>query len=113
MGSAATLGGFTAGGLAAGSAAVPRCDADGFALGYVIENGLVQSVTVGGIADPGCEGGTLRLTVVGAGGAQIGTGGPVTIPTDGDTAPNSMTISIAAQPAASAVTGLRIAVVGP
>lgn len=113
MGSAATLGGVSAAGLAGGSALVADCDADGFTISYLIENGLVESVTLGGIADPGCEGGSMRVTLIDTNGASIGNGGPSTVPTDGDATANSLTLTIAAQPAASAVKGIRVVVTGP
>ena len=112
MASAASLGGVTTPALGAGSASVARCDT-AFTISYGVENGLVDTVTVSGIADPACEGGAMSVTLVNASGSSIGTGGPTTVPTDGDTSNNSVTLTVAAQPSAGAVAAVEVLVVGP
>ncbi|HEY9379056.1 MAG TPA: hypothetical protein VIQ02_18415, partial [Jiangellaceae bacterium] len=67
----------------------------------------------GGIADPGCEGGSMKLTLTDAAGVSIASAGPGTVPTDGDTLDNSLALSTSAQPSAGAVAGIRIAIEGP
>jgi hypothetical protein len=101
------------GAAGAGDAPVLRCDADGFTVGYTTSRGQVVAVTVGGIADPACEGGVLRATVTDAGGAGIASGGPQVVPADGDTLDDSVTLATSPQPAAGLVAGIGIVVEGP
>lgn len=110
--SAASLGGVTTASLGSGSGTVGRCDT-AFTVSYVMENGLVDTVTVSDIADPACEGGEVSLTLVNASGSAIGSAGPATVATDVGTAPNSVTMTVASHPAASGVAGVRVVVVGP
>jgi hypothetical protein len=109
---AATLGGLLPESLGAGGVVVTACDDDGFTADYTTSAGNVTAVTVGGIADPGCEGGVLRVTLTN-GSTSIAGGGPVTIPTDPDTADNSVTVALSPAPSAAQVTGIHVAVVGP
>ena len=99
--------------LAAGNTSVVACDTDGFTHSYTTSRGNVTAVTIGGIADPACEGGTARATVTNSAGASIADGGPGTVPTDGDTLDNSVTLTTSPQPAASQVAGIHIVVEGP
>lgn len=110
--SAATLGGATAQRLGSGDAAVTACDSDGVSVSYTISGGNVTAVTVGAIADPGCGGAQLSLQLTRLG-ASIGGGGPQAVPTDGDTADNSVAVAVSPQPAASLVAGISISIVGP
>lgn len=109
---AASLG-LSAARLGAGAAAVSACDADGFTVGYTTSGGNVTGVAVSGIADPGCEGGALSVTLADTSGAAIGSGGPQTVAADGDTADNSITVALTPTPLASAVTAVHITVSGP
>jgi hypothetical protein len=111
--SAATLGGLDSGGLGAGSAPVVACDSNGMTVDYATSGGSVTAITVGGIADPGCEGGQLSLAVQDGGGTAVAQGGPQTVPTDGDVADNSMTVSVSPQPGADQVEGIAIQIAGP
>ncbi len=111
-GFAASLGGLTAKRLAAGSSVVAACDTDGFTVGYTTSTGSVSAVNLSDIADPGCEGGQLSLALVNASGAVVVAGGPQTVPTDGDTLPNSMVVSVTPTAAAS-VTAIHVVVTGP
>jgi hypothetical protein len=104
---------FTSASVSAGNEAIVACDSDGFSVTYTTSGGNVTSATVGGISDPDCEGGALSLTLTDAGGAAIASGGPQTIPTDGDTSPNSVAVALAPTPAAELVAGFRIVVTGP
>ena len=108
--SAASLS-LASGNLHAGNAAVQSCDSS-FTPTYTLSNGTVTSVTVGGIADPACEGGQLSLTLL-SGSTPVGSGGPVTVPTDADTVDNSVVVPVSPQPAAPSVNAVRIVVVGP
>lgn len=110
---AASLGGATSTKVGSGQAAIVPCDADGFTPTYTTSGGNITSVTVSGIADPRCEGTTLKLTVVDGSGAAIASGGPQAIPTDGDTIDNSMVVLVSPQPAAAAAAGVHISVVEP
>jgi hypothetical protein len=107
---AASLG-LTTQDLAAGSAPVTACD-NGFTYAYTTVGGNVTAVTVGGIADPECSGGEFSLTLTNASGARLGSGGPATVPSDGDTADDSLNVSIAALPDADLVAGVRVAIAG-
>jgi hypothetical protein len=111
--SAASLGGMSSGSLSAGDAAIPACDTTGVTGTYTTSGGNVTAVTVGGLADPGCEGGVLSVTLTNAAGDSIASGGPQTIPTDGDTADNSLTVSMSPNPAAENVAGYHVSIVGP
>ena len=99
--------------IGSGNTSVVACDSDGFTHSYTTSKGKVTAVTIGGIADPGCEAGNLRATVKDAAGAGIANAGPQTIPTDGDALDNSMTVSTGSQPSATLVAGIEIAVEGP
>src|SRR5436309_15314473 len=46
-----------------GNTSVVACDTDGLTQSYTTSRGNVTAVVVGGIADPACEGGTIRATV--------------------------------------------------
>jgi hypothetical protein len=111
--SAAALGGISSGHVGAGDAPITACDATGFTLAYTTVGGNVTAVTVNGIADPGCEGGELSLTLTNTGGASIASGGPQAITSDGDTAANSVVLSVSPNPAAEQVSGYHISLVGP
>ena len=99
--------------LGAGAAVVSACDADGFTVSYTTSGGNVTSVGVGGIADPGCEGGSLQVTLANASGTSVGAGGPQAVPTDGDTTANAMTVALSPTPAAGVVTAVHVVVTGP
>jgi hypothetical protein len=113
LASAAALGGVSSGRVGAGDAAIAACDANGFTVSYTTVGGNVTAATVADIADPGCEGGDLSVTVTNGAGDSIASGGPSSIPTDGDTSPNSLTLSVSPQPTAEQVAGVHVAVVGP
>lgn len=111
-GVAASLGGLGGGTLGAGGAVVSACDPNGFTVGYTTASGNVTAVNLSGIADPGCEGGRLSLTLANASGTSLGAGGPQTVPTDGDTADNAMTVAVSPT-TASAVTSVHVVITGP
>jgi hypothetical protein len=111
-GAAASLGGAGAPSLGAGSAAVGECDTDGFGVTHATAAGRVATVTVSGIADPGCSGGALRVQLT-SGGTAAGGGGPVTVAADGDTGDDSVAVTISPQPLAHEVDGFSVSVVGP
>lgn len=112
-GFAASLGGLTGERLGAGNAVVAACDTDGFTVSYTTSAGNVTSVTLGGIADPGCEGGQLSVVLANSSGTSVGAGGPTVVPTDGGTVDNSMTMPLSPTPAASVVTAIHVVVTGP
>jgi hypothetical protein len=105
--------GVISGSTGAGSASIAPCDSTGFTLAYTTSGGNVTSVTVSGIADPGCEGADISVTLTNAAGASIASGGPQPIPVDGDVADNSVAVSLAPNPAAEQVSGYHISLVGP
>ena len=105
--------GITTSLVGGGDTPVPHCDTDGFTYGYTTSRGNVTAVTVGGIADPACEGGNLSLTLTNSAGSGIASGGPQVVPTDGDAVDNSMIVSTGPQPAASQVAGIHVSIEGP
>ena len=112
-GFAASLGGLTARNLGADGAVVAACDTNGFSVSYTTSGANVTAVVVSGIADPGCEGGLLSLTLANSSGTSVGAGGPQTIPTDAGTVDNSITVSLSPTPAASVVAAVHVVVTGP
>ena len=110
--SAASLGGIS-GTLGAGNAVIPACDTTGVSVSYTTSGGNVTAVTVAGLADPGCEGGDLSVTLTNASGDSIASGGPQTIPTDGDALDNSLTLAVSPNAAAENVSGYQVPIVGP
>jgi hypothetical protein len=111
--SASALGGISSAQVGAGDAPITPCDSTGFTLDYTTVGGNVTAVTVNDIADPSCEGGALSVTLTNAGGASIASGGPQAIVTDGDSAENSVLLSVSPNPAAEQVSGYHISLVGP
>jgi hypothetical protein len=105
--------GLTNAPLGAASSPVLRCDDDGFTYAFTTSGGNVTGVTVGDIADPGCEGGVLRVTLTTSTGSALATAGPTTIPSDGDSVPNALALTTDAQPAAATVAVVRAVVGGP
>lgn len=112
-GFAASLGGLTSDRLGAGDDVVAACDGNGFTSSYTTSAGNVTGVTLGGIADPGCDGASVSVVLAGAGGVSLGSAGPQTIAADGDSTDGSLALSLAPLPLASAVTRLHVVVVGP
>ncbi|MGI9113143.1 MAG: hypothetical protein ACR2GT_13275 [Gaiellaceae bacterium] len=110
---AASLGGVGSSALGAGDGPIAVCDPDGFTVAYTTSAGNVTAVTVGGIADPGCEGGALSVTVTDAGGTGIASGGPQTIPIDGDAVDDSVAVPVSPQPLAENPSAVEIAIAGP
>lgn len=110
--SAASLGGLPTAVVGAGDAMIAACDAS-FTVGYTTSHGNVTAATVGDVADPACEGGQLRLTLLNAAGTAIGSGGPTAVVADGDSVPNSVSVAVSPNPAAEQVAAVRLSVVGP
>jgi hypothetical protein len=109
---AAATFGLSSAELGAGSAAVSACD-NGFSYAYTTQGGAVTAVTVGGIADPDCSGGELALTVTDSSGARLASGGPVTVPSDGDGAADSIDVPLGVHADAELVAGVRVVITGP
>lgn len=110
---AAALGGISSPTVGSGSAAVARCDADGVTVAYTTSGGNVTSVTIGDLADPGCEGGTITVTLVDAANTAVASAGPTVVPADVDTAPNSVTRDVSPTPDAAAVAAFHVSITGP
>lgn len=91
-----------------GAAAVPACDTDGFTIAYTTSRGSVTSVTIGGIQQPACTGGSLSVDLVDSGGASIGSGGPLTV-----TSATSLAVTITGAPAAGSVARFGATITGP
>jgi hypothetical protein len=96
----------------AGATPISRCDTDGFTVSYGLTGPNVSSVTVGGIADPACEGASVTVTLTSTGGSSIGSG-TGTVPTDGDALDNTVVVATSPTPAEVTVTGIQIVLVGP
>ena len=105
--------GVSASDVGVGSTPVAACDVNGFAATFTTTRGNVTAVTVAGIADPACEGGSLVVTVTNTAGNSIAMAGPQTVPTDGDTTDNSVTLANSPQPGAAQVAGYHVSVTGP
>ena len=113
VGSAASLG-LSSRSLGAGTDTVAACDQDGVVTNYTITELKVTHVVVSGIADAGCSGAQLSVTLTGNGDTSVGSGGPVTVTDpDGDTSDNTVIVPISAQPDAELVTGVSVLLVGP
>ena len=110
---AASLGGVSGPNLSAGDGSIAGCDPDSLTTLYTTTAGNVTAVTVGGLADPGCEGASLSLTVIDATGASIASAGPQTIPADPGVVDNSLLVSVSPNPLAEAPTAVKIAITGP
>jgi hypothetical protein len=110
---AASLGGIASPRLGAGSSVVLACDGNGVSTSYTTSGGEVTSVTVGGLADPACEGAQVSQTLVSSTDASLGSVGPTTVGVDAGTADSSVTLSTSAQPDAAAVAGVHVLVEGP
>ena len=93
-------------------AAIARCDANGFTVSYGLSGANVNSVTVAGLADPGCEGASVRATLTSSAGASIGSG-TGTVATDAGTVDNTLVLTIAPTPAETTVSGIQLSVTGP
>lgn len=111
--SASSLGELASSPLGAGSASVLACDADGFTVTYTTSGGQVTHVTVEDVADPGCEAGTVRVTLVDGSDGAVASGGPATLAADGDTDPNSIQLAVSPQPDATTVQAAHVSVTGP
>ena len=113
VGSAASLGTVSSASLAAGAASVSRCDSDGVTVEYTTSGGAVTAVRVNGLADPGCEGAALRITLTDGSGNAISSAGPTTVPADGDTTDNALSVSVSPNPAAGTVAAYHVSMTGP
>lgn len=92
--------------VGAGSAAVLRCDSDGFtASSFTTSGGKVTSVMVGGIA-AACQGGLLSVTLT-QGSTSVASGGPVAV------TGTSQAVSVTGAPDAWNVDGMKSVVIGP
>jgi hypothetical protein len=110
---AATLGGVGGPALSAGNGPIAACDPDTLTTLYTTTAGNVTAVTVGGLADPGCEGASLSLSVVDSTGASIASAGPATIPADAGTIDNTLLLSVSPNPLAEVPTAVEIVIAGP
>lgn len=94
--------------LGSGSAAVTRCgDLSSAQAGYAVSAGVVTEVTVTGIA-PGCLGGRLTVTLVGATGSVLATAPAVVV---GASTATVTGLTVGVSP--GAVGSVAIALVGP
>lgn len=93
----------------AGGAAVTNCGATaGITTTYTIVSGKVTEVILSNIPST-CNTGSLRATLTNNGNS-VATAGPATVPNNGA---GSVKLTVAAQPASSTVTDVRVVIVGP
>jgi hypothetical protein len=92
--------------------AIARCDTNGFTISYGLSGSNVNSVTVAGIADPGCEAATIDARLINSTGVSIGSG-TGTVATDAGTVDNSITLTMSPTPTETTVSGIRIVLRGP
>ena len=90
------------------TASVSSCGSlSGMTISWTVVDDVVKTVVLGSIP-AACSGGSLSLTLVGAGSSSLASAGPVTI------SGTSQTISsLSGTPSALAVTGSYVSVVGP
>ncbi len=108
--SAASLGGVTSASLGADVGVVASCDTDGVTLGYTnaydAAAGLYKTTTVNVTAiNAACNGKSIRLTLTGAGGVNLGAG-------SGTVAAGAATIALTPTASAAAVTGAAVIIEG-
>jgi hypothetical protein len=108
---AASFLGGGGGALVSGGAVVTECD-DAQTVEYETQGGLVTAVVVGGIADPACSGGRLSVTLTAAG-AGVASGGPVIVPTDGDSVDDVVTVAVTPGAPAAQVDRSDVLIEGP
>ena len=88
--------------------AVSSCGTlSGITISWTVVDDVVTTIVLGSIPSA-CNGGSLRLTLAGSGGASLGSVGPVTL------SGTSQTLtSVTGSPSALAVTAAYLSVVGP
>jgi hypothetical protein len=111
-GFAASLGTISGGLAGGGEDAVVPCD-NGFGTSYTTSGGNATSVTITGIADPACEGGSLKVALVNGSNTAVASGGPAAVPSDGDTSDNSVTLPLSPQPVTTSVARIHVSITGP
>ena len=97
----------------AANAPIARCDTNGLTVATSLSGSNVTSVTVSDIADPGCEGASVRVTLTDSLGASIASGGPLAVATDADTIPNSLSLPVSPSPAETSVINIHVSLAGP
>jgi hypothetical protein len=108
---AASLGGISSASLGADDAAVASCDTDGVTTSYTSgwsasdERYDVSAVTVGGV-DDGCDGRTVKVTLIDSSGASLAEG-TLSMPTSAAT---SHTVTLSSTPSAKSVTGVHVTI---
>lgn len=110
--SATSLGGLSTEALTAGTATIASCDTD-IGVSYTTQGGDIASVTVSGLADPSCEGGSLTVQALNSSGTSIASAGPTTVPVDADSVDNTVTLSLSPRPTADQVDATAASIVGP
>jgi hypothetical protein len=93
--------------VSAGAATVTSCGTlSSASVNYAVRAGTIQSFTISGLP-AGCNGGSLTATL-NQSGTDVGHGGPVTVSSG-----IASIAALSANPAASNVTDVRIAILGP
>jgi hypothetical protein len=110
--SAASLGGLDPDRLTGGQGTVASCDS-AVSVSYATQGGNITSVTVGGIADPACEGGSLTVQALNSSNTSISGAGPATVTTDADTGDNTVTLGLSPQPNAEQVSATAVSITRP
>ena len=102
---------LSSGKVAAGNTSIAGCDT-GFISSYTTSRGKATAVTIAGIADPACEGGTIRVTVTDSSGAALTSAGPQVVTADADRLDDTATLTTSMQPNAGLVAGINVVMRG-
>jgi hypothetical protein len=107
--SAASLG-LNSDRIGAGNAAITTCgNTSGASVTYGVSGGLVTSVVVANLP-AGCGGGSLSVTLVGAGGTSLASPGPLVLPS---TPAPGATLAIGGSVSSASVVRSDLVIVGP
>ena len=100
--------------LGTGAATVAGCDPDSFNIDYTVSaSDTVTAVVVSEIDDPVCDDAEIEVTLTDTGDVDIGSGGPVSVPSDPDLLDNTVTLTIAAAPDVADVANVHLVESGP
>ena len=100
--------------IGAGDSVISSCDSGGLDAEFVQDSSNnITDVIVSKLDDPDCELAEASVTLEDLNGVDIGSGGPITVPSDEDILENSVTIPVTPNPAAASVITVNLVLVGP
>jgi hypothetical protein len=111
--SAASIGGLHPRSALAGSDPVTPCDPDGVTVVPFSTAGRLTAIRVDGVADPGCSGETLTVTPLDAAGVALTMAASATVPSDADTADDTVTVAVPGLPSGLALGRVAVQITGP